>query len=138
MKSSPISEKEVSNRLHKKRSEVETARRTCSARIIYDDYQLVKQAQVEGTLQIVDDPSLKDKKVGQSADGKTTLVHAECWKHMLAAAQIVEKALPPEQLWLLNEKELGRYEGAACALQWVLGVHDEPLLSFLTSDRFSC
>ena len=138
MKRRPISGKEESNRLLKNRSEVEAARRACSDRIIYDDYQLAKQGQVNGTVQIVDDPSLKDKKAGKSSDGKTTLLHTDCWKKMLASAQIVEKALPPEQLWLLNEKELGRYEGAACALRWVLGEHDEALLSFLTSDRFSC
>jgi hypothetical protein len=125
-----------SDRLNKKRSEVEIEKETCSVRIIYDDYQLAKQAQVEGTLEIVDDPLLKNKLAGESSDGKTTLLHTDCWKKMLASAQIVEKALPPEQLWLLNEKELGRYEGAACALRWVLGEHNEQLFSYLASDRF--
>jgi hypothetical protein len=138
MKSSPISGKEESDRLNKKRSEVEAAQKTCSARMIYDDYHLTKQGQVDGTVRIVDDLSLKDKKIGQSADGKATLVHADCWKDMVHAAELVEKVLPPEQLWLLNEKELGRFEGAVCALQWVLGEHNEPLFRFLTSDRFRC
>jgi hypothetical protein len=136
MKRRPISGKELFNRLHRKRSEVEAARTACDDRIIYDDYQLAKQAQVDGTLEIVDDPLLKNKLTGKSSDGKTTLLHTDCWKKMLASAQIVEKALPPEQLWLLNEKELGRYEGAACALRWVLGEHNEQLFSYLASDRF--
>jgi hypothetical protein len=127
-----------SDRLNKKRSEVEIEKETCSVRIIYDDYQLAKQGQVNGTVQIVDDLLLKDKLTGESSDGKTTLLHTDYWKKLSASAQIMEKALPPEQLWLLNEKELGRFEGAAAALRWVLGEHNEPLLSFLTSDRFRC
>ena len=130
------SRKEESDRLNKNRSEVETARKTCSARIARDDHQLLKLGQAKGTVQIVDDPSLKDKKIGQSADGEVTLVHAECWKQMAHAAEIVEEVLPPEQLWLLNEKELGRFEGAVCALRWVLGEHNEALFSYLASDRF--
>ncbi len=106
--------------------------------IIYDDYQLAKQGQVNGTVQIVDDPLLKDKLTGESSDGKTTLLHTDYWKKLSASAQIVEKLLPPEQLWLLNGKELARFEGAVCTLRWVLGEHNKPLFSFLTSDRFSC
>ena len=107
----------------------------CTARLVHDDYIITKQEVANGTLEIVDDPQLKDKGIGEGSDRKT-LVHKELWRKMVSTAEVVEKAVPPEQLWILNDNELGRLEGAIVALNWVLEEHNEPLFSFLISERF--
>jgi hypothetical protein len=121
-------------RQYKEAIEVEAELEYCYSRIIYNGVDAMKKRIEKGKAEVMSDPSLKKDTIDVS-EGKI-LLHTEQWECMLNEAERATNSMPRAERRLLSVIEVPQYQGAICALHWLLGHHDEDLAVYLTSDDF--
>jgi len=127
--------KELSEkRLCKEAVEVEAELEYCYSRIICHDVDDIKKRIEKGEAEVMSDPSLKRETI--DLNKVKLLLHDEKWECMLNEAERATKSIPRAERRLLSVIEEPQYQGAICALHWLLKHHDEDLVAYLTSDRF--
>jgi hypothetical protein len=118
----------------KEAAEVKAEIEYCYSRIIYDDVFHTKRKIEDGEIEVTNDSSLKKEELKLSDE--TTLIHTKQWEYMFNEAKRVEKFIPREERRPLDDHEAARFQGAICALHWLLGHHNEELAAYVTSKQF--
>jgi hypothetical protein len=113
--------------------EVEGELEQCNFRLTYNLANRIKRGIENGNIEVGNDTSVKDDELIPSS--RTTWIHDTHLKCMLDELAMVTKFIPTEERRLLNDVEESRYQGAAFALRWLLGHHDEELHVCLLSDQ---
>ena len=113
--------------------EVEGELEQCNFRLTYNLANRIKRGIENGNIEVTNDTSVKDDELILSS--RTTRIHDTHLKCMLGELAMVTKFIPTEERRLLNDVEESRHQGAALALRWLLGHHDEELHVCLLSDR---
>lgn len=113
--------------------EVEGELEQCNFRLTYNLVNRIKRGIEDGNIEVTNDASVKDDELITSSSA--TWIQDTHLKCMLDELAMVTKFIPTEERRLLNDVEESRYQGAAFALRWLLGNHDEELHDCLLSDR---
>jgi hypothetical protein len=121
------------NKRLKNAVEVEGELEQCNFRLTYNLANRIKRGIENGNIDVANDTSVKDDEPILSS--RTTWIYDTHLKCMLDELAMVTKFIPTEEQRLLNDVEESRYQGAALALRWLLGHHDEELHVCLLSDR---
>jgi len=135
MKSKPTC-KFRSFKIERSKSEVEEEWKTCNMMLRFQTFLNFTYMRKHGNLEISDDKSLEEQGFRDLGEGRVEL-YSEHWTALVADAELLKQALPPEQRQDLDHpRDQARLEGAACAMQWLLGHHNEELAAYLISDRY--
>ena len=123
-------------KIERNKSEVEKELKTCNMMLHFQNFLFYTDVRKHGNLEISDDKSLEEQGFRDLGEGRVE-VYSEYWRALVADAELMKQALPPEQRQVLDHpRDLARLDGAACAMQWLLGHHNEELAAYLISDRY--
>jgi hypothetical protein len=127
--------KEASAKRHyKEAAEVQAELEYFRSKNIYDFVNDIKRRIENGEVRVTNEPSLKKEQLELSDE--ITLIHPKQWEYMLNEEKRVEKFIPREERRQQDDHEAARFQGAICALHWLLGHHNEELATYVTSEQF--
>jgi hypothetical protein len=88
---------------------------------------------LHGVIEVTDDPAVKQAQLATGADG-VTLLPLELWQAIFHGSARFQENSSEKERKTLNDREIGRLEGAIIALDLALGQHHDATIETLISD----
>jgi hypothetical protein len=86
-----------------------------------------------GIMKVTDDPAVKQNQLAAGPDG-VSLLHLDLWQAIFYGSARFKENSSEKERKTLNDREIGRLEGAIMTLGWALGQHHDATIETVISD----